>query len=339
MNVAKEIRRILENKESVGTDKSILAKYLLEFLEENYKTRKWLVVVSDENQNTQFDQSRGFHTANFNGTFAAAISADRTNSPHFSNSTNALLETFRFPVETIKKKVSELYLRTKDQPQHIHQHFNRFLIPSWMDGRLGVESMAITTPCSTTDQKMNDYVTILASSDFQWKKITNKDDCANKQIIVVPSSSDEKPIMKIIRNQQSSPLRNEIGRHYLSVKENSKTEGAYVTLDRHWRNATGQRWRFVNNQLVNDNGKCLTAWTSRSWYLFQYDCHSDWAGQIWIRHGLQIVNGFRFCLTVREEGSAECVVQDLCDSTPPFIWYNWECTSVLANDCDEAQFN
>ena len=120
-------------------------------------------------------------------------------------------------------------------------------------------------------------------------------------------------------NQMSS-LRNELGRVYLSAKEVS--EGAVIDSELEFKNSPSQRWRFVNNQLVNGNGKCLTAWTKRSWYLYQYDCHPDWAGQIWIRHGLQIVNGFRLCLAF--ENSSD-VVQNHCDSTSQFLWYtNWE---------------
>ena len=303
-------------------DHRVIAGALLQYLEENYPTKKWMVIVLPipSGQQTNIHYSKGFYVARSKDTFAAAISVDGTDLPDFTDDANSLLRDFRLPLETITKiDQMEFGLRAKDGAQNYHQHFDRFLIPLWTNGRLGVESMSITTPCITSEKKTEDYVAILTSKGFKWKRITNHDECDNKQLIVVPNLEEiasQKP-----STQCNKTLLNEFAQSYLSVEGDSKEEGSYVTLDRFWRNATGQRWKFVNNQLVN-NGKCLTAWTERSWYLYQYDCHPDWAGQIWIRHGLQIVNGFRFCLAVREEGSAVRVVQDLCDSTPPFIWYN-----------------
>ena len=53
------------------------------------------------------------------------------------------------------------------------------------------------------------------------------------------------------------------------------------------------------------------------------DCRSDWAGQIWIRNGLQIFNGFGYCLT-SQRWKNDYVVQHNCDSTSSFIWYDWD---------------
>jgi hypothetical protein len=109
------------------------------------------------------------------------------------------------------------------------------------------------------------------------------------------------------------------------VQRDSSQEATSIILESGWRNATGQRWRFVNNQLRNDFGKCLTAWVEQSSYLYQYDCHSDWTGQTWYRHGFQIVNGFKMCLAYKgTKNGLMYVVQNLCDSTPPFLWYDWD---------------
>ena len=131
---------------------------------------------------------------------------------------------------------------------------------------------------------------------------------------------------------QTGLLRNEYGQAYLSVQGDSNQEATSIILESKWRNTTGQRWRFIDNQLRNDFGKCLTAWTEQSWYLYQYDCHSDWAGQTWYRHGFQIVNGFNMCLSYegKKDGRSMYVVQDLCDSTPPFLWYDWD------TSCEDA---
>ena len=327
VNVSHDILGIIERQS--GNDLGIVAHALLEHLEEKYIARKWMVIVFSDRNLTNFRHSTGFHTAFTNNIFAAATSLDESDSPDFTDYANALLQDFRFPIETVFNATFGLSLKAKDRARDFHQHFNRFLATLPMEERLEIQSMAISTHCSTSEKKMGDYFTVLTSSGFKWTKITNQDDCANKQLIVIPASI---PIYDEIANEKTSKqyngvLRNEFGRAYLSVEGNSKEDGAYVTADGAWRNRTGQKWTFVNNQLKNENGKCLTAWTERSTYLYQYDCHPDWAGQVWIRHGLQIVNGFRFCLSVRErrEDSAMYVVQDMCDSTPPFIWYNAAC--------------
>ena len=328
VNVSHDILGIIERQS--GNDLGIVAHALLEHLEEKYIARKWMVIVFSDRNLTNFRHSAGFHTAFTNNTFAAATSSlDESDSPDFTDYANALLQDFRFPIETVSNATFGLSLKAKDRARDFHQHFNRFLATLPMEERLEIQSMAISTHCSTSEKKMGDYFTVLTSSGFKWTKITNQDDCANKQLIVIPASI---PIYDEIANRKASKqyngvLHNEFGRAYLSVEGNSKEDGAYVTADGAWRNRTGQKWTFVNNHLKNENGKCLTAWTERSTYLYQYDCHPDWAGQVWIRHGLQIVNGFRFCLAIRErrEDSAMYVVQDMCDSTPPFIWYNAAC--------------
>ena len=146
-------------------------------------------------------------------------------------------------------------------------------------------------------RKAENSAAIAASEGFKWKKITNQDDCANKQVIAIRTRkiSPARCLQKSanlykINGHDSAPV-------YLSVVNNLKKEGEYITLEREWANATGKRWNCVNNQLRNENNKWMTAWIERSWYLYQYDCHPDWADKIWIRHGLQIVNGFHFCLT------------------------------------------
>ena len=333
VNVSHEILGIIERQS--GNDLGIVAHALLEHLKKNYITRKWMVMVFSDKNLTDIRPSKGFHTASTTNTFAAAMSIDESDSPDFTDYANALLQDFRFPVETVTNVPFGLSLKTKDLARDFHQHFNKFLAPLPIEERLGIESVAIATPCSTSEKKMDHYFSVLTSSSFKWTKITNQDECVNKQLIVIPTCI---PIYDEIANEKTSKqyngvLRNEFGRAYLSVEGNSKEDGAYVTADGAWRNRTGQKWTFVNNQLKNENGKCLTAWTERSTYLYQYDCHPDWAGQVWIRHGLQIVNGFRFCLSVRErrEDSAMYVVQDMCDSTPPFIWYNAACHLPLGS--------
>ena len=335
-NIAKEITAIIGKESSdvsnPSTKNKKLARILLKFLEDNYKTKKWFVVVFNKQTTSKIDyvSSSGFITASANGIFAAALSVSRTDDPQFAPLIKERLKHFRFPIETVKKAnympiaLTEYLLQSKEEAQVIALQFERYLGPN---GQSEVESVVITTPCTTDQVKAEDYVTILSSEGFKWTRITNQDSCANKQVIVIPVGNSALPgLPQRCAVQHSGLLRNTIQQDfYLSVECNSKEDGAYIIEDRHWRNETGQRWKFVNNQLVNDNGKCLTAWTENSWYLYQYDCHPDWAGQIWIRNGLQIVNGFRLCLGVKVSTDKDIryATQDLCDSTPQFLWYDW----------------
>lgn len=101
----------------------------------------------------------------------------------------------------------------------------------------------------------------------------------------------------------SRPLRSQFNSMYLTVKDNSKKDRALIVLDKEWRNDTGQRWRFVNNQLRNDHGKCLSAYHKSDSYLYQYDCSKNWKEMLWYRNGMQIVNGRHQCLYLRYQYS------------------------------------
>jgi hypothetical protein len=138
-------------------------------------------------------------------------------------------------------------------------------------------------------------------------------------------------------HQDYGPLRNEFSQAYLSVQDDSNKEGAYIVMDREWRNSPGQRWKFVNGQLKNGFGKCFTKWSLFHHSIYQYDCDHHWDGQKWYRHGLQIANG--------NYGHFQCVFFDgnvhnnpyvrvpglgICDSLPSFLWYNRN------TDCEDA---
>ena len=135
-------------------------------------------------------------------------------------------------------------------------------------------------------------------------------------------------------------LRNEFGQAYLSVQGDSSQDGAYVILDRQWRNSSGQRWKFINNQLVNDHGKCLTVSTLSS-FLFQRSCNFSYTAynkmrQTWRRTGLQIItnniNSLRarllndMCLAFvgSKDDDTMYAILEKCDFAPPFLWYDWD---------------
>lgn len=142
--------------------------------------------------------------------------------------------------------------------------------------------------------------TILSHFDTKWFAICFP--TANKHIVVLPSSASCR--------FRSTDL------HHLNV------EGDYVVV----RNNRVTNWTFVNNTLQNENGKCLTAWAQRSTYLFESECSEGWQGQTWIRHGLQIINGYRLCLSTRDN----YVIQDFCKSSAPFLWRHLTCQRLIA---------
>ena len=341
-NVTAEIRNVMSQSMIANIDLPQIADEVLRFLEKKHGNA-WLVIsmlLEDDNQHLNkeidFYYSRGFHATVYNGILTAAISVERINASEFSELTESRIKDFRFPVETIKNSTKAplglgLSLKPKEEAREIYKHFKRHMAQSTSQNHLGVEFFVVITPCATAGRKAENSAAIAASEGFKWKKITNQDDCANKQVIAIPT----RKISPARCPQKSAHLYNVNGHDsapvYLSVANNLNKEGEYVTLEREGANATGQRWNFVNNQLRNGNNKCLTAWTERSWYLYQYDCHPDWAGQIWIRHGLQIVNGFRFCLTFQglRDNPVMYATQELCDSTLPFLWFDGD------SNCEE----
>jgi hypothetical protein len=351
------MRRVIESKSA--SNRKEVAETLFDFLVDKYDTRKWIVVILPQtgSKNQIYSaQSGGFHTASANGTFAAAISLEQTLSPEMSTQIDAHLKNFEFPMETfsnmnrfpIKLGYS---LRPKKEAHDVHKHLIRHLAPLRTNSQLIIESLVVETPCTPSMEKIKDFVSIVASNSTENMQFTNNGTCINHMVLVVPalrptliitnaltsaaisdSPSSERLDWQCNLNEtdsddnRSNLLRNEFGQAFLSVQGDSSLEAASIILESEWKNSTGQRWRFVDNQLKNDFGKCLTAWKMQSWYLYQYDCHSDWAGQKWYRHGFQIVNGFNMCLSYegKKDGKLMYVVQDLCDSTPPFLWYDWD---------------
>jgi hypothetical protein len=237
-------------------------------------------------------------------------------------------------------------LKPKRAARDVHEYLSLYLKP--LRNQFIIESLVIQTPCQSSEEEMKKIVTVVISNGTEYSQIINDHgSCIGHFILIVPVNSSpsnssqiaiaEPSVHQDCDNQvysnanQTELLRNEFGQAYLSVQGDSSQEAASIILESEWKNYTGQRWRFVDNQLKNELGKCLTAWKIQSWYLYQYDCHSDWAGQKWYRHGFQIVNGFDMCLAYEgTKSEIMYVVQDLCDSTPPFLWYNWD------TSCEDA---
>lgn len=206
--------------------------------------------------------------------------------PSWSPYAKALIDDFRFPMENVGRTI-----RPMENERKIFQHFRNHMTQ-------GPDFLIITTPCREPSN-----LTMAVSDGVKWTLITNQDECQNKHIVALPSASESCRFL-------STDLR------HLTV------EGEYVVV----RKNRVTNWTFVNNTLQNENGKCLTAWSERSTYLFEWECSEGWQGQTWIRHGLQIINGYRYCLSTRDN----YVIQDFCESSARFLWRDRTCQRLIA---------
>ena len=338
-NVAEEMKIVINDNFTQG--RKNISKILLNFLDDKYEIKKWIVVVSPETgdlSKVYSIQSAGFHTASSNGVFAAAISFYP--SPELLAKVNARMKDFKFPIESDYDILSmSYYLREKVPARDVYDYLNRYVSPLRTNrSEAIIESLVVETPCTATEEAFKIFVTVTSSNDTGYLALNNKGNCINHLVVIVPvkpfnSSATGAQDLKCYNDGvQNGLLRNEFGQAYLSVLGDSSQEEAFMILDRAWKNSTGQRWKFVNNQLVNEHGKCLTAWKLTSTYLYQYNCRIDWMGQIWYRQGLNIVNGFNLCLAYKSTPNDPVMylVQAQCDSTPPYLWYDWN------TDCEDA---
>ena len=328
-NVVKEMRNIIKTQTS--RDQKAIADSLLQFLENKYDTKKWIVIVlpnSSEDWMAKHGNWSGitsvkWHYVNEKTTSALAISTVNYGSD-LSKLVNTFLEKFQVPIRTLPNllfQISKYHVNVKE----IHEHLNRFLLPLRAESRADIETLVT----KVDPAKVN----IVASNGTEYTLLSDELNCCHL-VMVVPVRPNAKSSIKSTNNDKLKCdyklrdsnkiglLRNEFSQTYLSVLGDSNQEGLPVILDVAWKNSSGQRWRFVDDQLMNDHDKCLTAWTRGSSFLYQYDCRPNWIGQTWIRNGLQIVNGFNMCLDY--DGGTMAVVQNYCDSTPSFLWDDWE---------------
>jgi hypothetical protein len=164
------------------------------------------------------------------------------------------------------------------------------LLPLGVKSRADIETLVIKVDPAK--------VIVVASGGTEYTQFSDDLNCCHLVMVVpvkptakssIPATSD-KLMCDYKLGKDSGLLRNEFSQAYLCILGDTRQEGLPIILDVKWRNNSGQRWRFVDNQLMNGHGKCLTDWTRGSSLLYQYDCRRDWVGQIWHRNDLQIVN-------------------------------------------------
>jgi hypothetical protein len=111
-NVIEEMRYIMKTQ-SYSDKKKKLAEYLLDFLEDKYDTKKWIVAVLPDVGTTtgkshleflpahkvHFTHSGKFHTVSVQGSFVATISVD-TPAVDVIKLVDIYLEKFQFPIHT-----------------------------------------------------------------------------------------------------------------------------------------------------------------------------------------------------------------------------------------------
>ena len=377
-NVAHQIGDILKTKSS--RNQKELAKSLLQFLEDKYDTKKWIVVLLPDVKTTagnshleflsvnkvHFTQSGKFHTVSVQGTFVAAISVDPS-AVDLIQFVDTYLDKFHIPIHTSDQGYRQ---RWDKRLLLIHENLHLFLTP--VRKRAIIETLVIEIPCTSSDEEFEEMVTIVGSNGTELVELNDEFDdygyksgwCIDPLVIVVPvNSSSVDELDDSCKNQEGDGLlRNEFGQAYLSVQGDSDQDGAYIILDRQWRNTSGQRWRFVNNQLMNDFGRCLTVsmFSPSKMFLFQASCAGfsstsyNKMRQTWSRNGLQIVtdkfinfssflkaglyNDLCLAFTGSKDDDTMYAVVDKCDFSPPFLWYDWDsnCEDVDLKDHYDA---
>lgn len=252
-----------------------------------------------------------------------------------------------------------VYNTSVDQVAVTHDYLGRYLTPLRTDERFHVEFLVITDPkgyCGRppTESKPQSYWKMFYSKGFEYFHMNHTscpDDSASSNVaprkytaMVVPTRPSwmSVPIgsARVPQHQEfigtksclncfpskidGRMMRNEFFQGYLSVLDDSNKDGAQITIDLQWRNISlGQKWKFVDNQLKNGYGKCLTSDLDNE-LLYQQQCDVRSSSQSWIRHGLQIVKPHRsnssdlYCVTVEPgtgDGSLRLVL-DKCLTSP-----------------------
>jgi hypothetical protein len=358
-NVSDEMRQIMNAE--LTQDRQTVADSLLEFLEEKYDTKKWIVLVQEKSwENSVW--TAGFHQASVRNDAAFAISVDRR-AENLTEFTSSMLD---------------LHLKEFSLPPYCHtrgdgytcdclssfqtgKYLDRFLIPVRAKSKVEMETLAsseketqnLTVATSNQGERFFSMYSSYRTHDFRlkwchhWVIVVPKRPAASS--INNPSSPHSSPSSSHLRNpiecsydpdqaaEEYGPLRNEGAQAYLTVQGDSNEEGASIILDREWRNSSGQKWKFVDGQLRNGLGKCLTLWWNvvfLGWAnVYQYDCDRHWPHQKWDQFGLHIIHVGRFCLTFIGQvyqGPMSVQLYRFCDSSSRFIWYNRD------TDCEDA---
>jgi hypothetical protein len=345
-NVSHEMRKIMEA--TLTPNRKTVADSLLEFLEEKYDTKKWIVLVQEKSwENSEW--SGGFHLASVRNDVAFAISVDRRaeNFPEFRKFINIHLKEFTVPKECSK---THCYCLSSIE---LEKYLNRFFVP--IRAKSGVE---IETLASSSEVDVH-HLIVATSKGMEKRYFTLQytpwaHGWCHHWVIAIPkrpsaisfNPSPNSPSR--LRNQiecsydpdraaqDYGPLRNERVQAYLSVRGDSNEEGASIILDREWRNSPGQKWKFVDGQLRNEFGKCLTlryTFLGTVHYLYQYNCDRNKREQRWHRHGLQIIFDKKNCLVFNGEVHKDpmfVTASRVCGSSPSYYWYNRD------TDCEDA---
>lgn len=300
-NVSDEMRKIMEV--TLTPNRQNLTNALLYFLEEKYDTKWWLVII--QNEGLEYSVwSSGFHHVSVRNNVAFAISVDR--------------RTERIPIGTSFNfgfSLSNLLWLALVKPKgwsssvKIEKYVNRLLIPvrakSEVETKTFVfaDKMAWQNSYAMSTNLTIYFENITHSLPPKWNQVVGIIVILRRPAITLNPSS---PSPSRLRNQiecsydpdraaqEYGPLRNERTQSYLSVQGDSSKEGASIILDRQWRNSSGQKWKFVDGQLRNGFGKCLTfvhdARPLIIGYVYQYNCVPKRPTQKWDRHGLFIMS-------------------------------------------------
>lgn len=337
-NVKKEMIEMIDIiKKQLQPSKTAVAKGLLSFLEDKYDTKMWIVIV--RHVTGHFIREEGFHKVQVGDIIALAISVSRADANDLGKLASHFLTNFELPKKTTRMQNILDDINPNAYPLAVKEYVNRYL--ESMRTRVDAATLIISSN-TPKEEKINSYV-IEASKGAPY--VTRNQTKYSLLVVIVPvkpsvmfNSSFTAALNSITDEQNqcrwnseiqhSGPLRNYNKDLYLS------TDKRGYTIVNYWKNSSSQRWRFVDNQLRNDNGKCLTAWAKSSWYLYEDDCHNNWPGQTWTLNGLQIINGYNLCF-VQLQYYKHYMVQDGCslvdNEQRSELWldFHTDCTNNL----------
>jgi hypothetical protein len=183
--VNSEMRDIINNKWEEGRE--AVANIILQFLEDKYETKKWIVIVHPETgtQNNVYSAiSGGFHSYSANSMVAIAISIDRA-----LTLDRVILKDFQFPIETVNNIIQNppgigYSLKPKSAARDVHEYLSLYLKP--FRNQFVIESLVIETPCKSSEEELKKIVTIVASNGTDFTQLFSNGNCIDNVVLFVP---------------------------------------------------------------------------------------------------------------------------------------------------------
>lgn len=298
-------------------NKQPVAEAIRRFLEEKYDASHWVVLVYTANWWDMTNLSEEFIPIKDpdNGRNAAVLPISKTAYARLPDQTRNLLYSYCVPRQHYKG-----FLYPLVDPHLIAKNIRQYL------GYMNTTALAVLPRRSWNRPFGSGSFATSTSRELEYMLYSAKcgDSGQSTPILVVPMmrhSTDYTCQAYSGNDGHLYMLQNWKTRQYLAVEKDDNQAGHYtrqMPSDR--LKLLSGHWRFVDNQLRNDFGLCLTVTSRTTWYVYQDHCRPGHPGQLWWRMGAQIVNGYSFCLATQDDPTNPYAIQDYCDNEPRFHW-------------------